>query len=707
MRNIIITTIISLLILNTAVYSQSSDKRQFILADDYIDVGNYQKALEIYDSLLSKDIDNANLNFKMGYCYLNTKLNKHKAIPYLEKAVKNVSEKSDPSNHNEKNAPIEAFFELGRAYRFNYQFKQAIDTLSYLLKTYTNEEEDVDFIKLINREIQICRNGIELTANPIGISVTNLGSGINSTFDEHSPVFSADESVMIFTSKRQGTGIETTSDGQFYEDIYISYKKDNNWTDPQSISPFINTTGHEASIGLSVDGQDLFIYKDDNGDGNIYISQLNGDVWTVPVKLGPTINTKSRETHASLSSDGITLYFTSNREGGYGGMDIYVSKKLPTGEWGEAKNLGPQINTEYNEEGPFIHPDGVTLFFSSQGHKTIGEYDIFTSTLNEENNSWSEPINIGYPINTTEDDVFYVPTTDGNRAYYATQNTEGFGKSDIFLLNLPEKDKTPLIVMTGKVFDNQNNTIANTIITVTNAESKDIVGTFTPNSKTGKYLFILDPGKNYHLKYEAPDFKPFEETIFAAEDSSFQKLQRAILLKTVILEKFNIEVKANKPIKPIKETEQQYLITKNYPTETIVPCNIIFEFNKVDPDKISPELDTLAMYLLKNPEAKIEIGGHADSQGPEPYNLSLSMKRALFAYNYLLKKGVKKECMITKGYGESIPIAINTNADGTYNKESQRFNRRVEFKVIKQGKNLLLIKQINVPDEFKIKNIVE
>jgi len=484
---------------------------KYTAAESFLDDENYGAALPIYLDLISRDPNNANFNFKVGFCYLNTHLEKEKSVSFLEKAVANYSDNYDAEAYTEKYAPIESWYFLGNAYLLNYKFDDALAVLNKLLTIIP--ASDSSFIKEIKHTISYCQNGKELVKKPIDIIVTNLGDSINSEYSEHSPVFTADESVLIFTSKRVGsTGEKLTPDGQYYEDIYISNKIDGKWSSPKGIGNSINTDKHEASIGLSVDGQQLLIYRDDNQDGNIYISTLNGDIWGEPEKLGSTVNTKYRESHASLSADGKSLYLASARPGGYGGMDIYVVKKLPNGEWSEAQNLGLNVNTEYDEDGPFIHPDGVTLFFSSQGLSSMGGFDIFATEIDNENKKCSLATNLGYPINTTDDDVFYNPTPDGKSAYYSSFRNGGKGHDDLYLLTLPEGDEKNLTVMTGLVTVD-GKPASDASLTVTNTESGDIFGSYIPNSKSGKYLLVLPSDKKYNIEVTSNkgEVKNFEQ----------------------------------------------------------------------------------------------------------------------------------------------------------------------------------------------------
>ncbi len=726
MKNLFLITVISVFIISN-VFSQTDAefKKKYYQAEKMIEYGNFEEALVLYKELLVNNEKNANLNFKVGYCYLKTVLEKKLSIPYFEKAITGISDNYDPDDYMSISAPYETYYFLGEAYHLDYKFEESIEILENLKAQLP--DINPEFLSQIDRKIKQCQNGIQLMKYPVKMNVTNLGGGINSEYKEHSPVFSADESVLIFTSKKEGTGGKM-EDGQYFEDIYISNSKgDGLWTEPKSIGSNINTDGHEATIGLSVDGQQLLIYKDDNGDGNLYYSDLEGDIWTSPKKFEDPINTKANETHASISATGNEIYFTSNRKGGFGGLDIYVVRKLPNGEWGLAQNLGSDINTEYDERCPYIHPDGITLFFSSQGHFNMGGFDIFFCIKDE--GKWQEATNMGYPVNTTEDDVFYTPTPDGRRAYYASHQTGGIGSTDIYMITLPGSKEKALTVMSGLVTLSNGQQPEDVYIEVTDVETGEIVGSYTPNSKTGKYLFILTPGRTYHVLCETEGFEPYEEDITVDENSAYKKIQRPIMLKPIV---FVVDDNSNDENDSTDDSSNNDTTdnndksgdtdnntsddtdnnqnddnndnivddtnsdSNNDATEMTIE-NVFFGFDEHTTNLFYNTLDKLANYLIHDPVSVVEIGGHTDAQGDDYYNILLSNKRAKFVKDYLLKKGVKESCMNIKGYGETQLIAID------YAPFTRKYNRRVEFKVIKQGNAKLNIETIKVPNEYKLK----
>ena len=653
-------------------------KKTFEKAEQYFANENFTAALPLYLKLDSADKSNANLAFRIGVCYLNSALHKENAVPYLERAAAKVSEKYREGSFKEKNAPVTTYNYLARAYHFNYQFDQAITTFEKF-KGYLGEA-DAAMLKDVSRQVEMCNNGKEFVANPVSMKVDNIGGGINSEHPEHSPVITADESTIIFTSRRPATtgGKIDPNDGLYFEDIYIATRnEDNTWGEPRNMGSPINTEGNDATIGISVDGQTLFIYKDDKGDGNIYFSNLAGDRWATPQKMNEFINSKSWEGNASISADGSLLYFSSEREGGLGGKDIYMSRKLPNGDWGKAMNLGPKVNTPYDDDAPYIHPDGVTLYFSSKGHKSMGGFDIFYSKFNADENMWLETMNMGYPVNSTDDDIFYVPTPDNKRAYYSSFKKDGMGEKDIYLITLPEKEETPLTVYRGKLVSIYGGVPENAMITVTDNETGELVGTYTPNASTGSYLFILQPGRNYNISYEADDFLFSSENFNVSDSSAYAVINKPIELQ------------------PIKVGQK------------ITLKNIFFKSGQSDLDPTSQvELGKLIKLMKKLPDLVVEIGGHTDSQGGDDLNQRLSQKRAESVVKYLIDNGIDKRRLRAIGYGETQPIALNTNTDGSWNREGMAMNRRFEFKILSTTGELLpdAVEKISVPDKLKPKN---
>jgi outer membrane protein OmpA-like peptidoglycan-associated protein/Tol biopolymer transport system component len=678
-------SILFLIILFTLKVSGQEDYSRI---DALIEDGNFDEAIQLGNVLLKDDPDNSELNFKLGYSYLMTAQRKVKSIPYLEKSVELLNKK----NKKQNGLYFESRFYLGKAYHSNYEFKKAIQLFKELAETTKNNK----LLEAINQEISQCEVGIKLMREPVKMQINNLGKNINSEYSDHSPIITADESVLIFTSRRKRyEGEKMEEDGQYNEDIYISYNENNSWQKARSISENINTDEHEATISISPDGNQIFIYSSKDA-GTILVSYLTGDEWSVPMPLGENINTKYRETHASMSANGKYLYFTSDRPGGYGGLDIYVSEKQKDNTWGKAVNLGPAINTEFDEEGPFIHHDGISLYFSSKGHETMGGFDIFLSKKNEFG-TWTLPENLGYPINTVDNDVFIALTPDGKRAYFSSYREDGFGNTDIYMMAMPEAEEKPVTVVKGKVItcNNQEDDI---VITVYDSENDDLLGLYKPNSKTGKYLFILPRGRNYYAIYEVNGKEKHEEQFFISENSDFQ-----VIYKTISLIKGspcdNTIVKSS--VQKSTDNIDLYTLWEKEEGVTVVE-NVIFRINSSQYDGFKTNLKKLAKYLKDNPQTKIKIVGYSDTQGPETYNLKLSERRAKVVYDYLLQLGVNEEQLSYKGAGIKDQISINQYKDGSYVWGSLPYNRRVEFEIVNDAGKKLKIVPVRIPVLYKL-----
>ena len=519
--------------------SKGDYKDNFIQGNYLILEQNYSLALKYFKDAYRIDSSNANINYKIGVCYLESETEKNKALPFLEKSVQNVSHNYNPEDPKEKKAPELAYYSLGVAYRLAYRFNEAI-TFFNKFKDIVGTRNQV-LTKDLEKQVEINFNAIEFTKDSISVSIKNLGDSINSIYPDYSPVISADESTLIFTSRRLGsTGGEKTDNDQFLEDIYFCNKKtDGTWSSAKSIGTSINTFGSEANISLSADGQQLYVYRDVNG-GDIYYSNLEGDTWSGLLPLSSNINTPDWETHASLSLDGKTLYFVSNKkEGSYGGRDIWQSVKLPNGQWSIPINAGPQINTKEDEEAPFLHPDGVTFFFSSKGHKNMGGFDIFKS-VKDKNGNWSSPENLKYPINTPDDDIFYVQSTDGKRGYFSSIRNNGFGGKDIYTINFEKAIAEPLTLLKGYItFDGATKGLPKVEIIATDRETGLVVQNSKSNELTGKYLMIIKPGvegKTYTISYEAEGFQPINVTITIPPNSSYQEIEKSVLLHSLNFE---------------------------------------------------------------------------------------------------------------------------------------------------------------------------
>lgn len=655
-------------LLAAGILTAQDFKKDYEKAEVLFNTNQYQQALPLFLALHQTQPDNNNVGFQLGVCYLNAPTHQELAIPFLLKASDDISEKYKPSNYKEVHAPSDAYRYLGKACHLAYRFDSAIGYINKFIGMIDTNADKQD-VKDLKREIQMCLTGKDLVAHPIKMTVANLGSNINSSFPDYSPVVTADESQIFFTSRREGEKDET---GQFFEQIYMANIKDGPWQKAVNIGLPVNQPRlHSATVGLSPDGQTIYIYRDENG-GDIFTTHLNGTQWSVPEKLDENVDSKYWEPSASVSADGQTLYFTSNRPGGFGGRDLYMSRQLPNGQWGKALNLGANINTEFEEDAPFISANDSTLYFSSTGHNTMGGFDVFYSTR-DSNGHWGKPVNMGYPVNSPGDDIFFFPTADGKGAYYSSFKDDGQGETDIYRINFPEKKAEAITVYRGVIKSAVDSTVPQNIaITVTDNETGEIIGTYVPNSATGRYLIILPSGKNYNITYSAEDYLFESENIDVRFNTAYSIIDKAIDLN------------------PLRVGVR------------IILNNIFFASgsSQLTPESKS-ELARLLDIMTKYKGIKVEIAGYTDAQGSEQMNMKLSYERAKSVVGNLVKKGVDSTRLVAKGYGPQSPVAKNKNADGSWNAAGMKLNRRIEFKILSSSMPIKLEHPQNVPENLK------
>ena len=390
----------------------------FIEAEYFFMNGDYQDALPFYLDIYEKIPDNSNIAYRIGACYLNITGKKNLAIGYLEAAVKNLSASHKEGTITESAAPYDALYDLGCAYLINYQFDKAGDAFRKYEGTLL--EEDHENRAMVEQQIRSCKTAGELIARPVPYVEENMGVLFNDERSNFNPVISADGKTFAYMVSLK-----------FYDAVMVSRLSGSKWSPPVNITPELMSDGDMYISCLSSDGRTLLLSRDDDFNSDLYSSTYDGTTWSACRKLNRNINTRYWESHGFMSEDGEKLVFASDRPGGYGGLDLYISKKI-NGDWGPAVNLGPEINTPLNEDRPFLINNGKTLFFSSQGHITIGGYDLFRSDL-QTNNIWSNPMNLGYPLNTPDDNIFFMPVNGGKSGYYAIyKEAEGSGNYDIY-----------------------------------------------------------------------------------------------------------------------------------------------------------------------------------------------------------------------------------------------------------------------------------
>ncbi len=475
-------------------FSQDSDLREvFLAAESYFLFEEFDEALPLYLRIHRQSPDNDNVNFRIGVCYLNNPYEKSKSIYFLERASKNISPRYKEGNFRETSAPQEVLFYLGNAYRVNNEIDKAREYYKMFLDKLDPKIFDDQLVK---EQLEILDNAEKLLISPTDLDYSILSDVINTRFSDIRAVISGNEKRMVYVSKLQ-----------FYDAVFYTEKINGEWSNPRNIIPELGVDGDVYPTCLSWDGSELYIYRNDDFIGNLYISRLTDGKWTPMVKLNDNINTKYWESHASISKNGNQLYFTSNRKDGYGGLDIYVSERTSGVDWGPALNLGPVLNTKYNEETPFITWDGNKLFFSSYGHFNMGGYDVYVSIKNEDG-SWAGPRNLGFPVNTTDDDLFFHPYRNGEYALYSRFKDEGFGRHDIYNYQVYNNEFPRKYLITGYLdYSGEKIEPSDVLISALNVTSKDTISIAHPDDE-GVFTFKLPVG-TYDLIFNSSKFHEY------------------------------------------------------------------------------------------------------------------------------------------------------------------------------------------------------
>lgn len=652
-------------------------KANLKIGDDFYEKGPifYKDALQYFERANEFNPNNAALNLKLGNCYLNS-IYKFKALEPLEKAIM-LDPIIDPLVH----------FLLGRAYHLNMDFDKAITSYSKYQKI-AMANPDPMAMQDLRLNIDQCYNGKEIVKSPIRVFIDNLGANINTEYNEYGAVISADESVVVFTARKPGStgGKMDPSLNEHFEDIYIAHRDDNGeWKPSENVGEPVNGNNHDANSGLSADGQKIIVYFGRHGNGDLYESELSGEIWSKPKSMGKKINTDFHESSACYSPDGRTLYFVSDKpDNSFGGHDIYTAQLDEKGKWGEVKNIGADINTKYDEEAVFMHPDGKTLYFSSQGHNSMGGFDIFKSVFDSEKKQWSKPFNIGYPVNTADDDVFFVISASGKHGYYTSSVGDGaIGLRDLYVVTFlgPEKPmilnnednllasiaapvketviapvvvvkEAQLTLLKGVISDALTKEVLEAEIEIVDNATSKVIATFKSNSATGKYLVSLPAGKNYGIAVKKEGYLFHSENFDIPNTSAFQTVEKDIELKNLAVGR------------------------------KIVLKNIFFDLDKATlrPESTA-ELNRLIKLMTDIPTLNIELGGHTDSRGSDAYNMQLSDRRAKAVVDYLTRAGISGDRLKSAGYGETQLVNKCSNGVSCSDAEHQE-NRRTEFKVL-------------------------
>ena len=653
------------LILCSFIVSAQDQKTLIANGDKFYGKKDYKNALATYLAAQEINPDDAYLNFKIGLTYLYSET-KSKAATYIDKAYRlNPAVNPDIDYH------------LGIAFQNTNSFKLAIEHFERFKKKRSN------LASIADEKIAECQVADSLSQNELNVIIENLGEGVNTPYNDYSPIISADGNTLIFTSNRTDDPARAKANANF-EDIFVSYKNANKWSVPKPISQNINIKYNDAAASLSPDGKTLFLYYEE-GEGDIYTSTRNGEAWSEPKPLNKNINTAMFwETCASVTSDGKKLFFASNRPGGIGELDIYVSQQDAKGDWGKAVNLGPIINTPNNEDSPFIHHDGTTLYFSSDGHPRLGNSDIFVSEF--VNNKWKKPENMGYPLNSWEYDGFFTLSPDKKKGYFSTAKEGGLGDADIYSITFLEPKYKPkpkpvvakveeqktkqeipkseefvapeieihkiakvVTLLKGKVIDERNAAPLSAVISLVDNVTNKVLTKLNSNPTTGEFELVIPHGGNYGVATEKAGY----------------------LFNSI---NFNLPQFAE-----YQEIDTHIIMVKAEIGSKVVLRNVFFDIGKSDLKLESvAEVENIRELLVRDAHLRVQINGHTDNSGNAASNKALSLKRASSVVDYLVKKGIAASRLSAKGYGSDRPIVSNDDEEG-----GRAINRRTEIEIIK------------------------
>lgn len=626
-------------------------------------------------------------NYEAGRMHIAT-VGKDRAVKYLLRVYR-----QDPAYR------FDIEYWIGRSYQYGENFDKALQFYKLykekLAKKASYQGKDKIDLATVDRGIFECENGKEFLSRPGNFSIVNIGREINSEFEDYAPVLNENEDEIVFTTRRREDNLNENvfDDNKPYEDIFTAKKTGEKWSYAKNMGPTVNNPYHDSNVALSADGNTLFLFKDEGGGDIFYTERQPGGEFGSPIPMPGIINSSFEEKSVTISNDEKTLYFSSNRPGGFGGLDIYKATKDSKGEWTNVKNLGPNINTDMDDDGPFIDYDGVTLYFSSKGRKGMGGFDVFKSTLDAKGVEWSEPVNLGYPINTPDDDIYIVFSKDGKRAYYSSVREDGMGYTDIYLITIPEgiknvdptaakkpteepKDTTTAITVVTPTTDPDKKPVEpksipksqliplKYIVTVVDAAdksplnakirlqgSKDNIIVASSSQGSGVYEFNITNAKpkDYRLSVEVDGYVFFNQNLTIQGASTAEKT----VSRTIEMRKLSVGVSS-------------------------ILRNIYFDFDKATFKTESySELNKLESMLVQNNGMVVEIAGHTDAVGTKEYNHQLSLRRAQAVKDYLTKKGIDSRRIKPVGYGKSKPLASNDDEQG-----GRELNRRVEFKVL-------------------------
>jgi outer membrane protein OmpA-like peptidoglycan-associated protein len=656
------TVILSLIIFcSLPLYSQVLTKKAFIKAVQDADISfyydeDYEKAAPQYETLLNNYPDNCSLASKLGICYLNIDGKKTDAMRLLVQASKNVvARDKDYVEYGEK-APLDTYLYLAVAFHQNDSLQKAVtlynDAKRKLSGTEIFREEYID------NQIRDCRYAIEMKKKPLTIISNMFAPWMTDFPGACNPVLSKSDSVFVFTQKQNGK-----------TRILCSYKS-GTWKRPVDITKQLGGYDRFYTNSITGDGKLMIIYMDDGGDGNLYYSQRRDSIWTKIKSVGKPINTVYWQSHGFITPDGKTMYFSSNKPGGQGELDIWVSQKTKTGTWGEPVNCGDVINTPYNEDTPFFDPETSSLLFSSIGHISMGGYDVFRSVFR--NGGWTNPTGMPYAFNNTVDNTFFILNNNAP-GFLASLFDEK--RQSRFIYSVVAEDPADKITLAKGTITLQDGMNADPKLT--QIQLADLKG------GTPVKIIPLKDSVSFNI-----DLKPGDYQVYVSHTG----YKTDTINLNIPLYFAGNYVSVNSSLIPDKVVAGEFLSIKN----------ILFDFNsyKINDDAISV-LENIKSILVNYPDLKVEIAGYTDSKGSTEYNTKLADKRAQAVINYLTSSGISRLRFVKKAFGESNFVAVNTNRDGSDNPEGRKYNRRATFGIIDPQTGIIISQESYTPEHLR------
>ncbi len=662
-RKFIVQVLWSVLLLSIpSLYAQDreviNDEKSFYQANLFILYHQYEKAVPIYLDLLKKYPDNSNLQYLAGTCYLHIPGLRTRAIPFLDKASQNYTRRYKKELYSETKAPLEAILFLGQAYQINNQLDKALEEYNRYKKLLRKKQST----KIVDRWIRSCELAKKMMSHRGDVEII-FPERLKTGQVVYHPAISGDGKKMAFMSN-----------AKYYHAIYFTEFKNGGWTTPYNITMDIESDGSYEVSSLSHDGSLLYLIVPRKDNTDIYVSRYKDDKWGKAIPLRGKINSLHNEVFASLSPDNHTLYFVSDRPGGPGKLDIFTASLSPDGKWEGIKPIAGPVNTPYDEQSPVLSADGKKLFFSSKGHSTMGGFDIFVS--NRKNGSWQNPVNLGYPPNTTDDELCFAPFDNGFKGYITRYFKDTVKRSYIASVEFfsPEHPR-PLILTFKLVFPPDKELPPDLRIEIKSNQGLEKIVTGKTITREGLFDMKL-PAGTYDLTVSGSGINPYNRKISLQKETATRPVEMPLSFISSPKREENI---------------QKYFISPVY-----------FDFNQFAlTPAASAKLDKLTTILKNFPGVKVIIEGHTDAIGSRDYNLKLSIKRAKSVKNYLIAKGIPDSSLFVKGYGEDRPVAINKNPDGSDNPRGRQYNRRVTFS-FEGNQAVQIIPKQNIPPDLAI-----